>query len=100
MLANDTHDSSTIKATHFKEDEAGDLKEVPDMKRNTDPLPHHHHHHHPPLRQEKQSGERKPCSKCVYVVCRLVFTRSSDSERQELKTVCGGRGGEGGRRGF
>lgn len=66
------------------------------MKRNSDPLLHHHHHHpHPPLRQEKQSGERKACSKGVYIVYRLVFTRSSDSERQELKTVCGGREGWG-----
>lgn len=62
-LANDTHDSSTIKATHFKEDEAGDLKELPDMKRNSDSLLDHHP---PPF---SLAGETERGEEAVQQVC-------------------------------
>lgn len=54
----DTLDSSTIKTTHFKgsEDEAGDLRELKDGRRNSGPV-------FPPRQQqqrEREGRERRP----------------------------------------
>lgn len=110
MLVSDTHDSSTIKTTHFKEDEAGDLKGAEGQDEELwPPLLS------PPLKQRKRNRAGRGnwrrakessqgyectntrCMTSVFVckkkkrrvflaeVCPQVFTSSYDSEGEEAK---------------